>query len=125
MIHGNAPPRRLPLHGLGIALLMFLSIAGLCQCRRVSERVAGADRSAAAGELSGNRACTARCNHRYRDQLKHENARHEGELKACDGNRDCRAKERACHQGAIAALKAERWACKRGCYNEGGGGSSH
>jgi hypothetical protein len=124
MVHGNAPRRRSPLHLAGIALLLAFGVAGLSQCRTVSEPLAGADLSISNDALHGRRSCQANCNQRYRHELEKEQARFEEALKKCDGDRECRQEAREYHRGIVTKLRMEKAACKRACYNEGSGSTS-
>lgn len=124
MIHEIARRRRSPLHIFGVALLLVVALTGLSQCRRVSERVSGADLSSARGARSDRPSCRVRCNDRYRDRLLQERDRHEEALQRCGADPACLAEEHARHRDAIVQLLSERRECQRDCYNEGGGDAS-
>jgi len=97
-----------------------ISLLGLAQCRLVDDAVTGVAISEAPG-TQARVTCVHRCNQDYRGAKRTEESRHRAILRSCAGDQRCEKGENVRHQRAHHRLVAAMQACKRGCYNEGGG----
>ena len=97
-----------------------LAVTGLTQCRQVPETVTGVDITAGSG-LGARNECVHRCRRDFREALEKERMRHRNALAECGHDSQCKRDEAERHVKNVQDLVAQRRACKKGCYNEGGG----
>ncbi len=90
------------------------------QCRPVHDTVTGVNASVHSG-YSRPPICIHGCAARFRGAHRDEELRHRRAMRACHGERVCKAVERATHRERKAVLAAARRDCHRGCYGEGAG----
>jgi len=113
----NAHPFRIVL----LAAALGLVVVGLSQCRLASDTITGID--AQASRLSSKGACVKSCNDVYESAKRAEEERFRDATKACGKDKDCRDRVKSDHDRITDQLDDARKACKKGCYNEGGGHS--
>lgn len=97
-----------------------LAVTGLTQCRRVPETITGVDITATSG-LGARNGCIHQCRHAFREALEKERMRHRNALAECGHDGQCKREEAERHVKNVQDLVAQRRACKKACYNEGGG----
>ena len=111
-------------HGGNRPILLTLALAGilvttLSQCRLVPDNITGV--TTTPGRLSGRSACIHDCNEQFRIAMETEESIHRAALKACGHDQACRQAEDARHHDAEDRIHDDKKACKKNCYNEGGG----
>jgi len=114
--------RNRKLHSLRIIALaaaLGISVVALSQCRMVSDNVTGV--TLTARTLAGKAQCTKDCNSTYEDAIRAEEVRYRAALRACGADNACRDAENALHNQNVDVIQDARKACKKSCYNEGGG----
>lgn len=104
-----------------MAVLLGLAVMGLSQCRGVDESITGVELSAETS-AHGRGRCVKQCTRDFRTAVKSENARYKADIRACGRDSECLAEARAEHRENLVEIGAAHRACKRSCYNEGGGG---
>jgi hypothetical protein len=107
-----------PLRIVFLAAALGLVVVGLSQCRLASD-VTGVE--VQAGRLSSKGQCIKACNDDYSAAKRAEEDRYRDATKACGKDKDCKDKVKADHDRISDQLDDARKACKKGCYNEGGG----
>jgi hypothetical protein len=117
-------PRRNDSHHairiIALAATLGLMTVALSQCNLVHDNVTGV--TLQPGRLSGRSSCTHHCNESFEAALKVEESRHRNAIHACGGDHRCRDAEEKLHHKNVDSIDDARKACKKGCYNEGGGG---
>ena len=108
---------------IALAAALALTTITLSQCRMLKDNVTGI--SMTAGTLSGRTHCARNCNDAYERAMRTEEARHRLAVRACGCDRGCRTAEDKLNDKNEGKIKDARKACKKGCYNEGGGKGGH
>lgn len=103
-----------------MAALLGLAVVGLSQCRGVDESITGVE-LAAETSVNGRSSCVKQCTRDFRTAVKSENARFKAEIRACERDPECTAEAREEHRDNLVDISNAHRACKRSCYNEGGG----
>ena len=109
-----------PKHRIRNAILVVsLSILGgllLTQCRSVTDNVFGRN-------IDANKAsnCMNDCAKAGVAATQAENALHQANVAACNGDPACLAAEETRHDAAKNAVDAARKACQATCHDQGGG----
>lgn len=112
------------LRYIGIAAAIGLTTVTLSQCRMVQDNVTGLQLTGA-GRLSARSACARQCNEAFEAALRAEERRHREAIRACGHDNGCKTAENRKHSKLEDKIEDDRKACKKGCYNEGGGHSGH
>ena len=108
---------------------LALALAGLSQCRMVSDNVTGLNLDQATnnrgddedGPGHGHGKCVRTCRKDYQQGIKAENRRFRDAIRSCGNDRNCRRSEVTRHQNAVTDLRKQERDCRSGCYNEGAG----
>ena len=107
--------RRAVVYTALAALLGVVAIT-LTQCTQVGDNLTGI------GLISNKPvSCKAQCTKDYNAAVKQENALHKANLQACGSDAACKSAENSRHNAALAALAAQRDACKANCHKQGAG----
>ena len=107
--------RRAVVYAALATLLGVVSLT-LSQCTQVGDNLTGI------GLISNKPvSCKKQCDQTYNMQVKQENALHKANNQACGSDPACKASEKSRHDAAIAALQAQRDACKANCHKQGAG----
>ena len=106
---------------LTLAALLGASTIALSQCRMVSDNLTGV--KSGAGTLSKRSHCARKCNDDFEDALRAETIRHRAAMRACGHDSRCKRAENLLNESNEDDIVSDRKACKKGCYNEGGGHS--
>lgn len=109
-----------------LAVLLGIAMLSLTQCRIVTDAVTGVD-AKSVSSLHGKSTCVQSCNERYKACKRAEDAAHKKSDDRCRKGHSaerklCQKAEQNRHKDAHKACVREKNACKKGCYNEGGGG---
>ena len=100
-------------------LVVTLSILGgllLTQCRSVTDNVFGRNIAAAKAQN-----CMNDCAKAAVDATQAENALHQANIQACNGDAACIATENARNEAAKDAINEARKRCQASCHDQGGG----
>jgi len=107
--------RRAVVYTALAALLGVVAIT-LTQCTQVGDNLTGI------GLISNKPvSCKKQCDKDYNLAKKQEDALHKANNQACGSDAACKSAEKARHDAAIAALQAQRDACKANCHKQGAG----
>ena len=117
----NNPRLRRSFSLVALGAILVVSAVTLSQCRFTGEDVTGVDFSANRG-VSAHSECVQQCQKKYKDSRAAEEARHRAALLACSDNLTCKQAENKVFVDNLKAIEGAMQDCKRGCYNEGGGG---
>jgi len=99
-----------------LATLLGVVSLTLSQCTQVGDNLTGV------GLISNKPvSCKAQCTKDYNAAVKQENALHKANLQACGSDAACKSAENSRHNAALAALAAQRDACKANCHKQGAG----
>ena len=120
MEHSTKPAPGRVRRTVVMAALLGLAVIGLSQCRGVAESITGVS-LATESTAQGRGVCVKQCTRDYREDMRTETARFKEELRACGSDRDCVEDARSEFRDNLATIRAAHQACKRACYNEGGG----
>ena len=99
-----------------LATLLGVVSLTLSQCTQVGDNLTGV------GLISNKPvSCKKQCDRDYNAAVKAENALHKANMQACGSDAACKSAENSRHDAAIAALKAQKDACKANCHKQGAG----
>jgi len=121
-----------PFRGFTFILLagvLGAALVGLTQCRLVNDTVTGVDLKSGS-EFNGRSACVHECNDEFKKCKREEDARHKASKTECKALENiaertaCQRDEQRRHVEAHLGCVRAKNACKKGCYNEGGGSSN-
>ena len=104
---------------LVVAATTALAITGLTQCQMMPSTVTGVEVTPSG--FGARSDCMHRCNEGFKDAREDERDRHHQALEACGRDQACKRAERERHEDNLVTLVKNLRACKKGCYNEGGG----
>ena len=107
--------RRAVVYTALAAVLGVVAIT-LTQCTQVGDNLTGV------GLLSNKPvSCKKACDNAYNLAKKQEDSLNKANKQACGSDAACKAAEAARHNAALAALQAQRDACKANCHKQGAG----
>jgi hypothetical protein len=107
--------RRAVVYAALAALLGVVSLT-LSQCTQVGDNLTGV------GLISHkSTSCKERCDRTYSKLKQQENSLYRRNIDRCRHDAACIAAENARHAAVLAALEAQRSACKANCHHQGGG----
>ena len=116
-------PVRLPRVAVHAMLATLLGIAALTlsHCTQVGDNLTGVGRNSTKPV-----SCKHQCEVIYDLAVKQENKLHEANHKLCEAKPEplrtqCKDAENARHKAALAALSAQRAACRAKCHKQGAG----
>ena len=90
--------------------------ATIVTCKSVTDNVLVSKQNA-----SETANCMSACAHAANDLQHAENKLHKENVKACDGDESCLAREEARHQSAVNAVQDFRKRCQANCHHQGKG----
>ena len=116
----NNPRLRRTFSLVALGAVLAVSAVTLSQCRFSGEDVTGVDFNANRG--SAHSECVQACQDKYKAARAAEEDRHRKALLGCGSDIACKQAEDKLFVDNLKGIEQSMQDCKRGCYNEGGGG---